>query len=121
MHDLVEVIGYVNNFLFIALAMAAFRSWRTRGGDAAAWVAATFASLAMISIIGLIVPEDEESAILDVIAKITILGIVFFPYALYRFTSAIKRAGRISDRIALGATAFVGVWTLFLGDLPEPG
>ena len=121
MHDLVEVIGYINNVLYIALALVAFRSWRTRGGEAAAWVAATFASLAIISIIGLIVPEEKDSALLDIIAKITILGVVFFPYALYRFTSAIKTSGPLSDRIALGATAFVGIWTLFLGDLPEPG
>lgn len=121
MHDLVEVIGYINNVLYIALALVAFRSWRTRGGEASAWVAATFGSLAIISIIGLIVPEDGESALLDVIAKITIFGVVFFPYALYRFTSAIKTSGPLSDRIALATTAFVGIWTLFLGDFPEPG
>src|SRR5688500_8254074 len=121
MHDLVEVIGYVNNLLYIALALVAFRSWRTRGGEASAWVAATFASLAIISIIGLIVPEEEDSALLDVIAKVTLFGVAFFPYALYRFTSAIKTSGRLSDRLALAATAFVGIWTLFLGDLPEEG
>src|SRR5688500_14400802 len=121
MHDLVEVIGYINNVLYIALALAAFRSWRSRGGEASAWVAATFASIAIIGIIGLVVPEEGDSAFLDLVAKITILGVVFFPYALYRFTSAIKTSGPLSDRIALGATAFVGIWTLFLGDLPEPG
>ncbi|MFP5352822.1 MAG: sensor histidine kinase [Actinomycetota bacterium] len=121
MHDLVEVIGYINNVLYIALALVAFRSWRRRGGEAAAWVAATFASFALIGVIGLVVPEEGDSAFIDVTTKVTILAIVFFPYALYRFTSAIKRSGRLYDRLALAATVIVGVWTLFLGDLPDPG
>lgn len=121
MHDLVEVIGYINNLLYVALALVAFRSWRKRGGEASAWVAATFTSLAAISVIGLVVPEEGDSPVLDVITKVTILGVVFFPYALYRFTSAIKRSRPVSDRIALAATTAVGIWTLFLGDLPEPG
>ena len=121
MSDLVEVVGYINNLLYVGLALVAFRSWRRRGGEAAAWVAATFGSLALIGVISLFVPEEGDSALLDVVTTITILGVVFFPYALYRFTSAIKRAGQAADRIALAATVGVGVWTLFLGDLPEPG
>lgn len=121
MHDLVEAIGYINNLLYVGLAVVAFRSWRARGGDAAGWVAATFASLAIIGIIGVVVPEDGDTAFFDVVQKITILGVVFFPYALYRFTSAIKRAAPLSDRIAAAASVIVGVWTLFLEDLPEAG
>lgn len=120
MRDLAEVVGYINNLLYVGLAFVAFRRWRRRGGEAAAWVAATFASLAYVGIVSLLAPEGDSTA-LEALQKATILGIVFFPYALYRFTTAIKRSGPVGERIALAATLFVGIWTLFLGDVPEEG
>lgn len=121
MQDLVEVIGYINNVLYVVLAIAAFRAWRRQGGEAAAWVAATFFILVVIATVGLFLPEEGGSALVDLVTKLLVIGIAFFPYALYRFTSAIKQAPRWADRIALVATLAVSVWTLFLGDLPEEG
>ena len=121
MADLVEVLSYINNALYLGLAVAAFRRWRRQGGEAAAWVAATFAALATIGLIGLVTPDQPEGLVGRLVQKFSILGVVFFPYGLYRFTSAVRRTSVLIDRIALGATLLVGVWTLFLGELPEPG
>lgn len=120
MEDLIEVIGYVNNLLYVVLAVAAFRSWRRQGGESAGWVAATFATLAMIGVASLLLPEDPDRAPAWV-TKILILGIVFFPYGLYRFTSSLRRSSPRVDRLALAATAVVAVWTLTLAELPEQG
>lgn len=119
--DVLEILNYINNFLYVTLAVAAFRSWQRQGGAASAWVAATFATLAAIGIVGLIEPQDETLSEVDLITVLTILGIVFFPYGLYRFTSALRKSSPTIDHIALGATLAVGVWTFFLGDLLQPG
>lgn len=121
MEDVLEVLNYINNFLYVTLAVAAFRSWRRQGGAASAWVAATFATLAAIGIVSLLFPQDESDTELNLITILTLFGIVFFPYGLYRFTSALRKSSPAIDRLALGATLVVGVWTLFLGDLPEAG
>ena len=121
MEDLSEVISYVNNILYVALAVAAFRSWRRQGGQASGWVAATFATLALIGLVGLVVPEDAEGTLADAVTKLTILGVVFFPYGLYRFTTALRRTSPVVDWIAMAATVGIGIWTLFLGALPEEG
>ena len=121
MQDLVQVIEYVNNALFVALAVAAFRTWRRRGGRSAAWVAATFGTLATIGVVGLVMGDDAEGPVADIVTKILLLGIVFFSFALYRFTASLKGPSPVMDRVALGASVAVAVFTLFLGELPEEG
>lgn len=121
MQDLVEIIRYLNNALYVALAVAAFRTWRRRGGSSAAWVAATFGTLATIGVVGLITPDDAEGTVADLITTLTLFGVVFFAYALYRFTASLRGPTPVMDRIAVGVSAAVALFTLFLGDLPESG
>ena len=121
MEELVEIIRYVNNALYIALALAAFRTWRRRGGRSAAWVAATFGTLATIGVVGLIMGDDAEGTVADIVTVFLLLGIVFFSFALYRFTASLKGPSPTMDRLALGLTVGVGIFTLFLGELPEEG
>ena len=121
MEDLVRIIDYVNNALYLTLAVAAFRSWRRRGGSSAAWVAATFGTLAAIALAGLIMGDDAEGTVADVVTTILLLGIVFFSFALYRFTASLRGPSPLMDRIALGLSLAVAVFTLFLGELPEEG
>ena len=120
MKDLIEVVGYVNTLLYVVLAVAAFRSWRTQGGESAGWVAATFGILAAIGLAGLVLPEDPDQTPAWV-TKLLIFGIVFFPYGLYRFTSSLRRSSPQVDRVALVATGIIAIWTLFLPEFPEQG
>ena len=121
MEDLVQIIDYINNALYVTLAIAAFRSWRRRGGSSAAWVAATFGTLATIALVGLIMGDDAEGTVADIVTTILLLGIVFFSFALYRFTASLRGPSPLMDRIALGLSLAVAVFTLFLGELPEEG
>lgn len=121
MEDLVRIIDYVNNALYVTLAIAAFRSWRRRGGSSAAWVAATFGTLAAIALIGLVMGDDAEGTIADLVTTILLLGIVFFSFALYRFTASLRGPSPVMDRIAVGLSLAVAVFTLFLGELPDEG
>ena len=121
MEDLVEIIRYANNALYLALALAAFRTWRRRGGRSTAWVAVTFGTLATIGVVGLIMGDDTEGTLADIVTVFLLLGIVFFSFALYRFTASLKGPSPVMDRLAVGASVAVGVFTLFIGEVPEQG
>ena len=121
MEELVEIIRYANNALYIALALAAFRTWRRRGGRSAAWVAATFGTLASIGLVSLIMGDDSEGTVADIVTTLLLFGIVFFSFSLYRFTASLKGPSPVMDRIAVGLSAAVAIFTLFVGELPEEG
>jgi PAS domain S-box-containing protein len=117
-----QVLEYVNNVIYLTLGVAAFRLWRRQGGAAAAWVAATFGTLAALGITLLLTPEEGEGFLAELVLKLVLLGLIFFAYSLYRFTSALTRSSPLLDRVALGASVAVSIFTLFLGDLSEdPG
>jgi len=121
LQDLVQAIDYINNALYVALAIAAFLSWRRRGGPSAAWVAATFGTLATIGLVGLLLDDDAEGGVADLINHAVLLGVVFFAYVLYRFTASLRGPSPVMDKIALWGSLAVAVFTLFLGDIPEQG
>ena len=121
MEQAADVIGYVNNVLFVALGLVCFRQWRRTGGVAAAWAAGTFGLLAAVSLVGLVLPEESDSELVEWIQKIDIAAIVLFPYFLYRFAAAFSRPPRFFEPIALGATLGVIAWTFLLGEIPGEG
>jgi PAS domain S-box-containing protein len=117
LEGLSQVLEYVNNVIYLTLGVAAFRLWRRQGGTAAAWVAATFGTLAALGVTLLLTPEDGEGFLAQLAIKLVLLGLIFFAYSLYRFTSALRRSSPSLDRLALGASIAVSIFTLFLGDL----
>ena len=121
MEQAADVLGYVNNVLFVALGLVCFRLWRRTGGVAAAWAAGTFGLLAAVSLVGLVLPEEGDSTFFEWVQKFEIAAIVLFPYFLYRFAAAFSRPPRFFEPIALGATVVVAAWTLLLGDIPGEG
>lgn len=121
MEQAADVLGYINNVLFIALGIVCFREWRRTGGRAAAWAAGTFGLLATISLLGLLFPAEGITELPHWIVKLEVIGIALFPYFLYRFAAAFTPPPRFAGPLALGATLVVAVWTLFLGELPEEG
>jgi PAS domain S-box-containing protein len=121
LEDLVVIISYVNNALYVALAVAAFRTWRRRGGRSAAWVAATFGTLAAVGVAGLIMDDDAEGTVATIVTTLTLIGIAFFAFALYRFTASLRGPSPVLDKVALAMTGAVGVFALFQGELPQPG
>ncbi len=119
MEDLLQGVWYVAAAVYTAVAVAGLQTWRRQGGSAGIWVAAAFTSLAFIELQSLMVADDARGSLPDIVSKVTILSVVFFPYALYRFTTAIKTASRRADLLPTGATVAVGVWTLFVDGFPD--
>jgi signal transduction histidine kinase len=106
--------------VFAGLGVVAFFQWRRRRGEAAAWLAVTFGSLALVVVVGEVVPEDATGTPVEVVEKITIVLLVLFPYFLYRFAVSFFMPIRWFYYLATGLTAATAAGALVV-DIPESG
>lgn len=121
MEQAVRIVELVNLAAFTALAAVAVRQWRIRRDVAAAWAAAAFAALAVVLLLGSLLPTDPDSSPERVVLRLEILVLLLFPYLLYRFTVAFDPPSRRLARIVDSATALLVVSTLALPRLPDEG
>ena len=121
MEQAVRIVELVNLAAFTALAGVAVRQWRIRRDVAAAWAAAAFAALAVVLLLGSLLPTDPDSAPERVVLRLEILVLLLFPYLLYRFTVAFEPPSPRLARIVDSATALLVVSTLALPRLPDEG
>jgi signal transduction histidine kinase len=121
MEQAVRIVELVNLAAFIALAAVAVRQWRIRRDVAAAWAAAAFAALAVVLLLGNLLPTDPDSSPERVVLRLEILVLLLFPYLLYRFTVAFEPPSRRLARIVDSATALLVVATLALPRIPDEG
>jgi PAS domain S-box-containing protein len=110
----VEWIGWINNALFVALAVVATVQWSRQRAEAAKWFALTFASLSAVVIGGLITPEEGGGAVGDVIRRAELAVLFLFPYFLYRFMGSFVYRARWVKFLAALLTIGVIVWTFFV-------
>ena len=121
MQPLADAIEYLNDALFIALAVVALRQWRTRRDEASSWVAATFGILAAVVVFALFLPETGDALWLVWTRKVLIAVLLLFPYTLYRFAGSFQRPGRAMALFATAATGAIIVASFVLPPFPEPG
>ena len=121
MERAVEVAGYVNNALFVALAIVASYQWIKQRGEATGWFAATFLVLAGIVVSSLLLPEESDSSLFLWVLKIELSILVLFPYFLYRFMGSFLHRATWVKALAVILTAGVIVGTFFLPSFPSEG
>ncbi|MBW3594186.1 MAG: PAS domain-containing protein [Actinobacteria bacterium] len=121
MERAVEIAGYVNNVLFVALALVASYQWLRQRGEATGWFAATFLVLAAIVIANWILPDDADTPLLEWVEKLRLATLVLFPYFLYRFMGSFVRRARWVKVLAVVLTLGVMAWTFFLPEIPGDG
>ena len=119
MERAVEVAGYVNNILFIALALVASYQWLRQRGEATGWFAATFLVLAGIVVASWVLPDDPESELLQWVVKFQLASLVLFPYFLYRFMGTFVRRAKWVKVLAAVLTVGVMAGTFFLPEIPS--
>ncbi len=119
MKTFVEASRYLNAALFLALAVAAVRHYRGRRAPAAGWFAASFVTLAVVAVVGLVLPEEVHGVLLWA-KKLLVVVLLAFPYLLYRFAVAFEAPNRRSDAFAAWSTGTVMLATLALPRLPAP-
>jgi signal transduction histidine kinase len=121
MERAVRIVELVNLAAFVALAGVAVRQWRIRRDVAAAWAAAAFASLAVVLLLGRLLPEEPETLLERVAQRVDILVLLLFPFLLYRFTIGFEPPSRLLARIFGSATVVLVAWTVALPRLPDEG
>lgn len=107
--------------VFGGLGLVALLQWRRRRDPAAGWLAATFAVLALVVVSSRFLPEHSESDLVQLIRKLEIAVLVFFPYLLFRFAMTFQSTALWLEIVAGLMTALVVVGVFFVGDLPEEG
>ena len=121
MTDFAEVMRWVNEALYVGLAVIAVVQWRRRRGSAAAWVAATFGLLAGVMIVGSLLPETGGGLLAGAVRRMLLAALVTFPYCLYRFAAEFEPVRRRIDQAAMWSTAFVIVAGVAIPRYPQPG
>ena len=119
--SLIQIIGWIDAAVFGALAVLSVRQWRSKGGAAVGWLAATFGVLALVVIAGLFTPEEGGGVAVDTLRKLTVATLVLFPYFLFRFMAALRPTGRNLELLAAGLTAACIIATIVLPVVPEEG
>jgi PAS domain S-box-containing protein len=117
----VDLLSYINNALYVALATVAFVQWRRLKSESAAWLALTFALLAGIGITSLFLGGDPGDEAPLWVTKLLIVAVVLFPYCLYRFMATFVHRKEWRRRLALFGTLAVVLFTLLVPELPGPG
>ena len=118
MHAVVQAFRYVNIVAYIVLAAVALLLWRRRRDRAGMWAAVAFGSLGLLELLGF-VPNHPGNLAERAIGRVDLALLVVFPFLLFRFTGAFRRAHRDLAN-ALGAlTAALVIWSFALPSVPQ--
>ena len=118
---LLAVLEYVNDALFVGLAGVCYLQWRRQGGRAAGWLAATFGSLAAVVLLGLVLSVSATGEPARWVGKLLLAMLVLCPYLLFRFTAALDRPARSTERVVGVLVGTVLAWSLLLPGFPAEG
>jgi PAS domain S-box-containing protein len=113
------VLQYVTNALFVSLAGVCLLRWLRERGRPAAWLAATFGTLAGLVVMGLVLEITADGPPPAWVTKLILAPIILFPYLLFRFAASLERAARRTEVVAGVLAGTTVAWTLALPSLPD--
>jgi PAS domain S-box-containing protein len=114
------VLQYVTNALFVSLAGVCLIRWLRERGRPAAWLAATFGTLAGLVVTGLVLEVTVDGQPPAWVTKLILAPVILFPYLLFRFTASLERAARRTEILAGVLAGTTVAWTLAMPSLPDP-
>ena len=122
MEETLDALQYVQSAVYVALGVVAITSWYRRRGRARAWLAGTFGVLSLVTLIGLVLPEEAEPrSVQDWVTRGLLALIVLFPYFLFRFAASFRTRPRWLEAGALALTVGVCVAGFAFPELPGEG
>lgn len=119
MHGADQAFRYVTIVAYIALAVLALLLWRRRRDRAGMWAAAAFGSLGLLEILGF-VPNHPGNLLERAIGRVDLALLVVFPFLLFRFTGAFRRARRDLANVLGALTTALVIWAFALPSIPGP-
>ena len=94
--------------------------WLRNRDRPSAWLATTFSLLAAVLLVAQIVPDRPTGTDL-LLQRVLVVGLIVFPYLLYRFSASMLLTSALTEVVAAGLTvATIGV-ALPISDYPAPG
>jgi PAS domain S-box-containing protein len=114
----VSVLHVVEVVAYVALAVAALAQWRRRRSEAAKWLAATFGVIGAVVLFGGLIPTTGHALAVEAFRRLSICGLLLFPYLLYRFTTAFGTRRTTEMRVASAITAAMLAVTIAVPKLP---
>ena len=122
MEETLDVLQWVQTGVFVVLGVAAIDAWYRRRGAARAWLAGTFGVLALVSLIGLVLPEESEPrSVQDWIVRGLLALIILFPYFLFRFAASFRTRPRWLEVGALAVTVGICLAGFAFHEIPGEG
>jgi signal transduction histidine kinase len=119
MTGIANVIEWAQLVEWTLLALAAANVWRRHRTSSATWLALTFSALALVVIVGRLLPEDQSEP--TIVLRLLLVVLALFPYLLYRFVTSMVERRRWAWVAAHVLTAALIIWMLIIPSLPQPG
>ncbi|TQN44115.1 PAS domain S-box-containing protein/diguanylate cyclase (GGDEF)-like protein [Blastococcus colisei] len=120
MDPLADLLRALTGGLFVALAATSLVLWGRRRDAPAKWAAVSFALLAGVTTVGMVIPDTGGEAV-EWTRKLYVAVLICFPYCLHRFAAAFAGVSRRVEMPAAAATVLLVAATLTLAPLPEAG
>lgn len=115
------ILEYVTAAAFGMLGWITYRQWAHRKDPSAMWAFVTFASLGLVAVLGIFLPEESDWPGFVWVTKLLVAVILLFPYFLYRVSSSFRREKTWMDSAAAIATLAVVIWNFTLPEFPAEG
>lgn len=117
-----DVVRWATALLFTAVAVDGVRLWRRQRAPAAAWIIAAFGVLAGAILAAQLLPDDPRTGVVEGLRVLVVLGLVAFPYLLYRFSDALRgEPDRLRGPFTALAVGVLGVTAFAAPLLPVAG
>lgn len=120
MSGLSDLLAVGRTVSFVAVAIIAVCGWWRRRHVADAWVAATFATLAAVVVVGYLLPDGNTSAAVRAVRTAALSSLALFPYLLYRFAATFRRPSRLVE-LTVTVLTVAAAGAILLGGVPRGG
>ncbi len=118
MEALSSILQWTSSFVYVALAYVSTRIWSDRRSVPAKWLAATFASLGAIVLLGVVQELFDIETLPLPLTVVVVAVLALFPYFLLRFADAFEPVSTGVLRVAVFVVAVITVMTAVV---PLPG
>lgn len=110
---------YVEDFVFVALAVVCLRNWRRQRATSDRWASAAFGTLGAVGLVSIALPTTLDHALgpdtaLHWVFKVLVACVLLFPYLLVRFLDSLDRLSPRQRRAAdvLMAAAVIATFAI---------